>query len=294
MKTIKAKSILQKVRYDNAQWFGIDYNMNLYKGCCHGCIYCDSRSDCYRIDKFDEVRVKFDALAILNRELRSRRNKGVVGIGAMSDTYNPFERELEITRGALQLIDQYGFGVSIDTKGALVTRDIDVLQRISQQHSAIVKLTVTTTDDALASIIEPGAPSPSRRLAALRELADANLFCGILFTPLLPHITDDDASIESMVEAAHQAGARFIYSMGGVTMRTGQKEYFLDHLKAVSPSLPQRYREEFGDRYLCNSPRKREALALLRKLCKEAGLLYRMPDIIDAYKKREPSQMGLF
>ncbi|WP_417143862.1 radical SAM protein [Raoultibacter massiliensis] len=294
MKTIKAKSILQKVRYDNAQWFGIDYNMNLYKGCCHGCIYCDSRSDCYRIDKFDEVRVKFDALAILNRELRSRRNKGVVGIGAMSDTYNPFERELEITRGALQLIDQYGFGVSIDTKGALVTRDIDVLQRISQQHSAIVKLTVTTTDDALASIIEPGAPSPSRRLAALRELADANLFCGILFTPLLPHITDDDASIESMVEAAHQAGARFIYSMGGVTMRTGQKEYFLDHLKAVSPSLPQRYREEFGDRYLCNSPRKREALALLRKLCKEAGLLYRMPDIIDAYKKREPNQMGLF
>lgn len=294
MKTIKAKSILQKVRYDNAQWFGIDYNMNLYKGCCHGCIYCDSRSDCYRIDKFDEVRVKFDALAILNRELRSRRNKGVVGIGAMSDTYNPFERELEITRGALQLIDQYGFGVSIDTKGTLVTRDIDVLQRISQQHSAIVKLTVTTTDDALASIIEPGAPSPSRRLAALRELADANLFCGILFTPLLPHITDDDASIESMVEAAHQAGARFIYSMGGVTMRTGQKEYFLDHLKAVSPSLPQRYREEFGNRYLCNSPRKREALALLRKLCKEAGLLYRMPDIIDAYKKREPNQMGLF
>lgn len=294
MKTIKAKSILQKVRYDNAQWFGIDYNMNLYKGCCHGCIYCDSRSDCYRIDKFDEVRVKFDALAILNRELRSRRNKGVVGIGAMSDAYNPFERELEITRGALQLIDQYGFGVSIDTKGALVTRDIDVLQRISQQHSAIVKLTVTTTDDALASIIEPGAPSPSRRLAALRELADANLFCGILFTPLLPHITDDDASIESMVEAAHQAGARFIYSMGGVTMRTGQKEYFLDRLKAVSPSLPQRYREEFGDRYLCNSPRKREALALLRKLCKEAGLLYRMPDIIDAYKKREPNQMGLF
>lgn len=294
MKTIKAKSILQKVRYDNAQWFGIDYNMNLYKGCCHGCIYCDSRSDCYRIDKFDEVRVKFDALAILNRELRSRRNKGVVGIGAMSDTYNPFERKLEITRGALQLIDQYGFGVSIDTKGALVTRDIDVLQRISQQHSAIVKLTVTTTDDALASIIEPGAPSPSRRLAALRELADANLFCGILFTPLLPHITDDAASIESMVEAAHQAGARFIYSMGGVTMRTGQKEYFLDHLKAVSPSLPQRYREEFGDRYLCNSPRKREALALLRKLCKEAGLLYRMPDIIDAYKKREPNQMGLF
>ena len=115
MKTIRAKSILQKVRYDNAQWFGIDYNMNLYRGCPHGCIYCDSRSDCYRIENFDEVRVKFDALAILNRELRSRRSKGVVGIGAMSDTYNPFERELGVTRGALELVEQYGFGVSIDT-----------------------------------------------------------------------------------------------------------------------------------------------------------------------------------
>lgn len=294
MKTIKAKSILQKVRYDGSQWFGIDYTMNLYRGCPHGCIYCDSRSDCYRIENFDEVRVKFDALAILNRELRSRRNKGVVGIGAMSDTYNPFERELEVARGALELVEQYGFGVSIDTKSPLVTRDIDILQRISQQHSAIVKLTITTTDDSLARVIEPRAPLPTKRLAALRELADASLFCGILFTPLLPHITDTDETIEAMVAAAKDAGARFVYTMGGVTMRAGQKEHFLDRLGAVSPELPDRYRSEFGDRYMCNSPRKREALALFRKLCKEAGILYRMPDIIDAYKKREPSQMGLF
>ena len=294
MKTIRAKSILQKVRYDNAQWFGIDYNMNLYRGCSHGCIYCDSRSDCYRIENFDEVRVKFDALAILNRELRSRRSKGVVGIGAMSDTYNPFERELGVTRGALELVEQYGFGVSIDTKSTLVTRDIDILQRIAQQHSAIVKLTVTTTDDNLARIIEPCAPLPTKRLAALRELADADLFCGILFTPLLPYVTDNDETIEAMVAAAKGAGARFIYTMGGVTMRAGQKEHFLDRLGDVSPELPDRYRIEFGDRYMCNSPRKREALGLLRKRCKEAGILYRMPDIIDAYKKKEPSQLGLF
>lgn len=294
MKTIKAKTILQKVRYDGAQWFGIDYNMNLYKGCTHGCIYCDSRSECYRIDNFDEVRVKFDALAILNRELRSRRSKGVVGIGAMSDTYNPFERELEVTRGALELIEQYGFGVSVDTKATLVTRDIDILKRIADQHSAIVKLTITTTDDDLARIIEPGAPSPTERLAALRKLADAGLFCGVLFTPLLPYVTDDDATIEAMVKAASRAGARFIYTIGGVTMREGQKEHFLDRLSRVSPELPDKYRREFGDRYMCNSPRKREALSLFRAQCKEAGLLYRMPDIIDAYKKKEPSQLGLF
>lgn len=294
MKTIKAKSILQKVRYDGSQWFGIDYTMNLYRGCPHGCIYCDSRSDCYRIERFDEVRVKFDALAILNRELRSRRTKGVVGIGAMSDTYNPFERELKVTRGALELIEQYGFGVSIDTKSTLITRDIDLLQRIGRQHSAIAKLTITTTDDGLSRVIEPHAPLPSERFAALAELSRAGVFCGVLFSPLLPFVTDSDESIEAMVAAAADAGARFIHTLGGVTMRSGQKEHFLAHLADVSPDLPERYASAFGDKYLCNSPRKREALALFRKRCTEAGILYRMPDIIDAYKKKEPSQMGLW
>ena len=120
------------MRYDGNEWFGIDYNMNLYRGCCHGCIYCDSRSECYRIDDFDQVSVKFDALAILRRELRSRRTRGVVGIGAMSDTYNPFEGELRVTRGALELVEEFGFGVSVDTKSALVTRDIDLLSAIGR------------------------------------------------------------------------------------------------------------------------------------------------------------------
>lgn len=294
MKTIRAKSILQKVRHNGSQWFGIDYNMNLYRGCTHGCIYCDSRSDCYRIANFDDIGVKFDALAILNRELRSRRSKGVVGIGAMSDTYNHFERDLKVTQGALELVSQHGFGVSVDTKSTLITRDIDLLQRIARQHSAIAKLTITTTDDSLAHKLEPGAPSSTERFSALAELADAGIFSGVLFSPLLPFITDTDESIESMVEAAASSGARFIHTLGGVTMRAGQKEHFLAHLTEVSPELPDRYLREFGDRYLCNSPRKREALALFRTRCEQHGILYRMPDIIAAYKKQEPSQMGLF
>ncbi|MEG0323552.1 MAG: radical SAM protein [Raoultibacter sp.] len=294
MKTIKARSILQKVRYDGSQWFGIDYSMNLYKGCCHGCIYCDSRSDCYRVDDFDSVRVKFDALAILRRELRSRRTIGVVGIGAMSDTYNPFERELKVTRGALELVEEYGFGLSVETKSTLITRDIDVLERIAAKHSAIAKLTITTADDTLARSIEPHAPTSSERFAAVRTLADAGLFTGVLFTPLLPFITDDDASIDAMIDATVQSGARFIYALGGVTMRAGQKEYFLEHLANVSPDMPQRYVDTFGDKYLCNSPRKREAMAHFRKRCKEAGLLWRMEDIVDAYKKKPAEQLGLF
>ena len=166
---IEAKTLLSRVKYQ--EWFGASYNMNLYRGCCHGCIYCDSRSECYHVDQFDRVRVKKNAVQILRKELSSKRSTSVVGIGAMSDTYNPFEQKLCTTRAALGVIAESGFGVSLDTKSALVTRDIDLFQRIRDNHSAIVKLTITTASDALSRIIEPHATPSSERFAALRELA---------------------------------------------------------------------------------------------------------------------------
>ena len=286
--TVRARSILQKVRHHGDEWFGIDYNMNLYRGCCHGCIYCDSRSECYRVDDFDRVRVKFDALAILRRELRSRRVRGVVGVGAMSDTYNPFERDLQVTRGALELLAEHGFGVSVDTKSALVARDVDLLRAIGGAGGAIAKLTVTTANDGLARLIEPHAPAPSERFATLAELAEAGVFCGVLFTPTLPWVTDDDATVRGVVEGAAAAGARFVYHMAGVTMRDRQRDHFLERIAAVDPALPDRYRRTFGDRYFCNSPRAAENRALFRALCKEHGLLWRMPDIVAAYKPVQP------
>lgn len=293
---VRARSILQKVRAGGNEWFGIDYNMNLYRGCCHGCIYCDSRSECYRIDDFNQVSVKFDALAILRRELRSRRVRGIVGVGAMSDTYNPFERTLRVTRGALELIEEFGFGVSVDTKSTLITRDIDVLSAIGAAGGAIAKITVTTADDELARIIEPHAPSPSERFAALAELADAGVFCGVLFTPTLPFVTDDDATVRGVVEGAAAAGARFVYHMTGVTMRDRQRDHFLDRIAAADPTLPERYRAAFGDRYFCNSPRATENRALFRSLCKQHGLLWRMSDIVATYKPSQPmgAQTSLF
>ena len=294
--TVRARSILQKVRHHGDEWFGIDYNMNLYRGCCHGCIYCDSRSECYRVDDFDRVRVKFDALAILRRELRSRRVRGVVGVGAMSDTYNPFERDLNVTRGALELLAEHGFGVSVDTKSTLVTRDIDLLRAIGGAGGAVAKLTITTADDRLARLIEPHAPAPSERFAALAELAEAGVFCGVLFTPTLPWVTDDEATVHGVVEGAAAAGARFVYHMTGVTMRDHQRDHFLECVAAIDPALPDRYRRAFGERYFCNSPRAAENRALFRALCKEHGLLWRMPDIIAAYKPAQPvgSQGSLF
>ena len=154
MKFIKAKTILTKVKHGN-MWYGILYNMNLYKGCSHGCIYCDSRSNCYHIDNFDIVRGKENALYILEQELSKKKELGVIGIGAMSDTYNPKKLKYEQTRGALKLISKYGFGVSIDTKSDLILRDIDLLKEINSKNNVIIKFTITTPNDELSKIIEP-------------------------------------------------------------------------------------------------------------------------------------------
>ena len=170
---VRARSILQKVRTHGNEWFGIDYNMNLYRGCCHGCIYCDSRSACYGVEDFARVRVKKDALPRLRQELAACRESGVVATGSMSDPYNPLERRYGYTRGLLELLDRYCFGAAIATKGTLVERDIDLLQRISTHSPVIVKITVTTPHDALSALVEPHAPPSSRRLAALEALSRA-------------------------------------------------------------------------------------------------------------------------
>lgn len=145
---IPAKTIVSG--YIKGGWFGANYNMNIYKGCCHGCIYCDSRSDCYRVENFDLVRAKENALAVIERDLKAKRRIGTVITGSMSDPYNPFERELELTRGALKLIDRFGFGICIDTKSDLVCRDLDILLEIKKHSPTIVNFTITTADDKLS------------------------------------------------------------------------------------------------------------------------------------------------
>ncbi len=214
MEFVKTKTILSKVKYGN-EWYGIDYNMNLYKGCPHRCIYCDSRSNCYRIDNFDVVRGKENALYILECELSKKREKGVVGIGAMSDTYNSLEKEYEQTRGALKLLAKYGFGVSIDTKSDLILRDIDLLKEINSKNNVIIKFTITTPHDKLAKIIEPNVCVSSKRLEAIKTLSDNGIFVGIMMNPVLPFITDSEEDIKELVRLAHEYGAKFIHTYMG-------------------------------------------------------------------------------
>ena len=282
MEYVPAKHLLH--RNKSTEWFGTDHTMNIYRGCCHGCLYCDSRSDCYRIEAFDQVRVKTDALRILRDDLAGKVQPAFVSMGSMSDPYNPFEKELQLTRHSLELIDAYDCGAAIATKSDLIIRDTDILTSIQAHSPVICKITVTTADDALATGIEPFAPSPSRRLAALERLSGAGLFAGVLLMPVLPFLEDSDEGVLAVVERAAQAGAKFIYPAFGVTMRQGQREYFLDSLERVFPGqgLRERYLRQYGDRYQCVSPRARALWRVFTQACRERGILYDMSAIIRA------------
>ncbi len=282
MDYIPAKHIL--IRSKSTAWFGTDHTVNLYRGCCHGCLYCDSRSDCYRNPDFDRVTAKSDALRILRDELARKVRPAFIAMGAMSDPYNPFEEELLLTRHALELIDAYDCGVSVDTKSDLIVRDIDLYQSIQAHSPVICKLTVTTVDEDLAAKVEPRAPSPARRLAAVRSLAQAGLFCGVLLMPVLPFLEDRHEQVLAIVDRSADAGAKFIYPGFGVTMRQGQREYFLRELDRAFPGehLSRRYLARYGDRYRCPSPRARELWEVFAARCRERGLLYQMPHIVSA------------
>lgn len=295
MEFIPAKTIVTKTK--SAEWFGTDYNMNIYRGCCHGCIYCDSRSECYHIDRFDTVQAKENALSIIRDDLRRKVKRGVVGTGAMSDPYNPFEKELELTRHALELVDAFGFGISITTKSDLVVRDIDILSQIREHSPVICGITVTTADEKLASRVEPGAPSPQKRLEAVRILRENDIFSGILLMPVLPFLEDSAENVLGVVEAAHSAGAGFIYPAFGMTLRANQKIWYFDKLNQLFPeeNYPEKYRKAFGNNYQCTSRHAKKLWEIFAQKCEEYRILYRMKDIIHAYKgSYGDGQLNLF
>lgn len=286
MKTIPAKTILTKNKYSQ-YWFGNDYNMNLYRGCHHGCIYCDSRSQCYQNNGFDIVKVKENALSILQKELSSKRQKGVIGLGAMSDSYNGFEKEFEITRSALKLIRDYHFGVSLETKSDLVVRDIDILKDIQKYNDVIIKMTITTFDDHLSKIIEPHVCVSSQRFRAIKQLSEEGIFVGILMHPILPFINDTEENVIQMVKLAYESGAKFIHSYFGVTLRDQQRDYYYQCLDQYFPGVKEKYIKQYKNQYQCLSPHHKHLEYVFKKECQKYGILYQMKDIIKAYKNHQ-------
>ena len=291
--TIEAKTLLSSSKEPDP-WFGIKYTMNLFRGCQHHCIYCDSRSQCYGIADFDgEVLVKSNAPELLRRELRSKRTKGYVGTGAMNDPYMPAERRLELTRRALTIIAACGFPVHVLTKSDLVLRDLDLLAEIEATcggatPGAVVSITITTADDDLARQLEPSAPPPSARFRALAQLAAQGICCGVLLMPVLPFLEDSPDNIRQIVECAHDAGARHVIPSWGVTLRDRQRDYFYAQLDQRFPGLRARYERAFGDRYFAASPAADQLEALFSTLAARYNLARTVPP----YRAATPEQMS--
>lgn len=294
MEFVPAKTIVTKTKKP-AEWFGTDYTMNIYRGCSHGCIYCDSRSDCYREVNFDTVKVKEDALRIVRDDLRRKVKKGVIATGAMSDPYNPFEQKLRLTRNSLELINAFRFGVTISTKSTLITRDVDVLSDVKAHSPVMVKISITTSDDNLANIIEPNAPSSSERFSALEYLSKAGIFSGVLAMPILPFVCDTQENIESIIKQTKNAGAKFIYPFFGMTLRSGNREYYYENLEKFFPQAKEKYIRTYGYRYRCTSRKAKKLWDLFVTLCNEYELLYDMKSITRMYKYGyEEAQLSLF
>lgn len=271
MRYIEAKSILSKLKGADP-WFGITYNMNLYRGCRHGCIYCDSRSECYRLGELSQVSVKANAPELLSRELRAKRHdKATIGTGSMNDPYMPVEKELRLTRRALEILAAEHFPVHIITKSDLVQRDTDILQELTKTYAA-VSFTITCAEDTLSAKVEPYAPKSSDRFKAMQALAAKGIYTGVTLMPLLPFINDTEENIRGIVQQAKDSGASYILPMFGVTLRKGSREYFYRALDHSFPALSEQYRQTFGDRYMCYSPHYASLSDLFGELCAKHGI----------------------
>lgn len=293
MEFVSVKTMMGKTK--DSRWFGTDYNMNIYRGCNHGCIYCDSRSDCYHVEDFDRVRAKADSLTILENELSKKRSSGVVGTGAMSDPYNAFEESYELTRGALKLIDKYEFGVAIATKSPLICRDIDLLNQIQKHSPVLVKITITAARDELSKKVETHVAPSSQRFEAIRKLRENNICAGVLLMPILPFLEDDIANILGIVNQAAEAGAQFIYPGFGVTLRQNQRDHYYKALDKTFPGVRKQYEEAFGEAYSCKARNAKELYGIFAKTCEQKGILYKMKDIIALYKNSyEDRQLNFF
>lgn len=274
------KTIVQKVKAPD-QWFGVDYNMNIYRGCSHGCIYCDSRSHCFKIENFSTIVPKENALEVIRNDLRRKVTTGVVGNGAMGDPYNPLEKTLKLTRNSLELMNAFGFGASITTKSPLVTRDIDVLQDIQSHSPVVVNFSITTADDVLCKTLEPRVAPTSDRLNAMAALADSGIFTGVFVIPMLPFLTDTPENIQGILRQAKAAGARFVYTYMGMTLRPGSREYFYSKL---DDTVREQYQKRYGFRKNLTTPHGKKLWEVFVKECEQLGLLYDMKGIAYYYK----------
>lgn len=271
--------------------------MNIYRGCTHGCIYCDARSDCYNMPHaFEDIEVKQNAPELLSRALKSKRRRCMIGTGAMSDPYLHAEKELKLTRRCLEIIERERFGAAVLTKSDLIMRDIDLLDSINRQTKAVVQMTVTTADDALCRIVEPNVCTSSRRFEVLTEMHNRGIPTVLWMTPLLPYINDTEDNVRRIVRRAAEAGCGMIicYDMG-LTLRSGDREHYYAALDRHFRGLKERYIREYGAAYELSSPNKAALWRVFVSECERAHIEYNIRSIFAyMHEFEENEQLTLF
>ena len=267
------------------------YGMNIYRGCSHGCIYCDSRSKCYQFTHpFEDIEVKQNAPELLERALRSKRQPAMIATGAMSDPYMHCEEKLGLTRKCLEIILRYGFGAAVQTKSDRILRDIDLLDAINRKAKCVVQLTLTTWDDGLCGIVEPNVCNTRRRVEVLEAMRERNIPAMVWLTPILPFINDTEENILPILEACARAGVKGIVCFDmGLTLREGDREYYYAALDRHFPGLKERYIRTYGNAYELPSPDRDRLMALFRSFCEARGILHR-PEACFAEMARLPER----
>lgn len=289
MHFVKAKGILSSQN-----------GMNLYRGCTHGCIYCDSRSRCYHMEHaFEDIEVKENAIELLEHTLKHKRKKCMIGTGAMTDPYIPLELELEHMKKALTLIYEYGFGVTVHTKSNRVLRDLELMQRINEKTKCVVQMTLTTYDEELCRKIEPHVSTTRERFAALEKLRDAGIPTVVWLSPILPFINDTQENIEGILKLCAEAGVYGVINFGmGLTLREGNREYFYKQLDCLFPGLKEKYIKTFGNRYEIESQNSRHLMQVFHQKCDAYGIVHDNEEIfryLHAFEEKESGrQMSLW
>lgn len=274
--------------------------MNIYRGCSHGCIYCDSRSKCYQMNHdFEDIEIKENAPLMLEHELKQKRKKCMIGTGAMSDPYIHFEEELQHTRKCLEVIDRYGFGLAIQTKSNRILRDLDLLKSINAKSKCVVQLTLTTYDEKLCRIIEPNVSTTKERFEVLKIMKENGIPTVVWLSPFLPFINDTEENLRGLINYCIDAGVYGILCFGvGLTLREGNREYFYKKLDTHFPGLKESYIKTFGNSYECHSKQHNKLIKILQEECKMNNILYDINDVftyMNTYEHKEESvQLSLF
>jgi len=272
--------------------------MNIYRGCTHGCIYCDSRSACYQMKhEFEDIEVKRNAPLILEDHLRRKRAPCMIGTGAMCDPYIHLEEDLRITRQCFELVERYGFGLAVQTKSARILRDLDILKVINAKTKCVVQITLTAYDEDLCRKIEPNVSTTRERVAVLETMREAGIPTVVWLCPILPFIGDTEENLRGLLDYCAKAKVTGILNFGfGVTMREGNREYFYKKLDGNFPGIKEKYIETFGSSYVCGSPNGARLMSVLRNFCKSHRILYNTKDVFSYMYRFETKerQMSLF